>query len=116
MKYILFKLLISSLIIALISEVSKKSSFFGSLIASVPIISVLSLIWIYLESKNIEQIKNLSNSIFWMVIPSLMLFISFPLLLNAGLNFWTSLIIAIILTIIFYILTILILFSYGIKL
>ncbi|MBI86774.1 MAG: hypothetical protein CMG63_01710 [Candidatus Marinimicrobia bacterium] len=111
----LFKLLISSLIIALISEYSKKSSFFGSLIASVPIISVLSLIWIYFESKDIEQIKNLSNSIFWMVIPSLMLFISFPPLINAGLNFWTSLIIAIILTIIFYILTILILFSYGIK-
>ena len=116
MKYILFKLLVSSLIIALISEISKKSSFFGSLIASVPIISVLSLIWIYLESKDIEQIKSLSNSIFWMVIPSLILFISFPILLNAGLNFWTSLIIAIILTIIFYILAILILFSYGIKL
>ena len=73
------------------------------------------MIWLYIDSKDIEKIKNLSTSIFWMVIPSLILFLSLPILINIGFNFWYSLIIASILTIGFYILTILILSFYGIK-
>ena len=116
MKYIIIKLIISSGIITIVSEISKKSSFIGGLVASIPLISVLSMIWLYIDSKDIEKIKNLSTSIFWMVIPSLILFLSLPILINIGFNFWFSLIIAIILTIIFYILTILILSHHGIKL
>ena len=116
MKFIILKLIISSGIITLVSEISKKSSLIGGLIASIPLISVLSMIWLYIESKDIEKIKNLSSSIFWMVIPSLILFLSLPILINIGFNFWYSLMIAIILTIAFYILTLLILFHYGIKL
>ena len=62
--YTLLKLLLSSSIIVLVSEISKRDTFIGGLIASVPIISVLSIIWLYIETKNIEDIKNLSNSIF----------------------------------------------------
>ncbi len=116
MKYIILKLIISSVIITLVSEISKKSSFFGGIIASIPLISILSIIWLYIDSKDVEQIKNLSTSIFWMVIPSLILFLSLPILINIGLNFWFSLIIATILTITFYILTIFILSHYGVKL
>ena len=116
MKYIFLKLIISSGIITMVSEISKKNSFIGGLIASIPLISILSMIWLYIESKDIEKIKNLSNSIFWMVIPSLMLFLSIPILIDIGFNFWESLIIAIILTISFYLLTVFILSYYGIKL
>ena len=116
MKYIFLKLIISSGIITIVSEISKKSSFIGGLVASIPLISVLSMIWLYIDSKDIEKIKNLSTSIFWMVIPSLVLFLSIPILINIGFNFWLSLIIAIILTISFYLLTILILSHCGIKL
>ncbi len=116
MKYIILKLIISSGIIALVSEISKKNSFIGGLIVSIPIISVLSIVWLYLDTKDIEKIKNLSTSIFWLVIPSLILFLSLPILINIGFNFWYSLIIAIILTIAFYILTIFILYHYGVKL
>ena len=115
MKYLILKLIISSGIITLVSEISKKSSLIGGIIASIPLISVLSIIWLYIDSKDIEKIKNLSSSIFWMVIPSLILFISLPMLINIGFNFWFSLIIAIALTIIFYMLTILLLSHYGIK-
>ena len=116
MKYIFLKIIISSGIITLVSEISKKSSFIGGLVASIPLISVLSMIWLYIDSKDIGKIKNLSTSIFWMVIPSLILFLSLPILINIGFNFWYSLIIAIILTIVFYILTIFILSHYGIEL
>jgi len=116
MKYIFLKLIISSGIITIVSEVSKKSSLIGGIVASIPLISILSLIWLYVDSRDIEKIKNLSTSIFWMVIPSLVLFLSIPILINIGFNFWFSLIIAIILTFAFYLLTIFILSQYGIKL
>ena len=116
MKYIFLKLIISSGIITLVSEISKKSSFIGGIVASIPLISVLSIIWLYIDSKDIEKIKNLSTSIFWMVIPSLILFLSIPILIDIGINFWYTLIIAIILTIAFYFLTIFILSHFGIKL
>tara|TARA_X000001036_G_scaffold388329_1_gene384573 strand:- start:639 stop:863 length:225 start_codon:yes stop_codon:yes gene_type:complete len=74
------------------------------------------MIWLYIDSKDIEKIKNLSTSIFWMVIPSLILFLSLPILINIGFNFWYSILIATILTIFFYMLTILILSHFGIKL
>ncbi len=116
MKYIFLKLIISSVIITIVSEISKKSSFIGRILASIPLISVLSIIWLYIDSKNIEKIKNTSTTIFWMVIPSLVLFLSIPILINIGFNFWYSLLIAIILTIAFYLLTTFILSNYGIEL
>ena len=116
MKYIFSKLIISSGIITLISEISKKSSFIGGLVVSIPLISVLSMIWLYIDSRDIEKIKNLSTSIFWMVIPSLILFLSIPILIDIGFNFWYILIIAILLTIAFYLLIIFILSHFGIKL
>ena len=114
--YILLKLLLSSSIIVLISEISKRDTFVGGLIASIPVISVLSIVWLYIETKNIEDIKNLSNSIFWMVIPSFTLLLALPVLINIGFNFYISLIISIILTIGCYSVTILILSHYGIEL
>ena len=116
MKYVILKIIISSGIITLVSEVSKKNSFIGGLIASIPLISILSMIWLYIDSRDVEKIKNLSTSIFWMVIPSLTLFLSIPVLISIGFNFWYSLIIAIILTIAFYLLTIFILSHCGVKL
>ena len=114
--YILLKLLLSSSIIVLISEISKRDTFVGGLIASIPVISVLSIIWLYIETKSIEDIKNLSNSIFWMVIPSLSLFISLPILLKSGLGFYISLTISVLITLICYYVTVFILSKYGIKL
>ena len=114
--YILLKLLLSSSIIVLISEISKRDTFVGGLIASIPVISVLSIVWLYIETKNIEDIKNLSNSIFWMVITSLSLFISLPILLKSGLGFYISLTISVLITLICYYVTVFILSKYGIKL
>ena len=72
----IIKVFISSVIIVIVSEIAKKNTFLGGLIVSIPLISILSMIWLYMDTKNIENVISLSNSILWMVIPSLALFIS----------------------------------------
>ena len=109
------KLLISSGIIVLVSEVAKKSTYLGGLIAFIPLVSVLSLIWLYIDTKDIESVRNLSNSILWMVIPSITLFISLPILLRSGIGFYLSIFLSIIITIGSYGMTILLLSRFGIE-
>ena len=116
MKYYLLKLIISSFIIVIVSEITKRNSFFSAILASIPIVTDLSMIWLYIDTEDIGKIKNFSFNLFWMVIPSLVLLISLPFLINIGFNFSSSLTIAIFFTIIFYILTILILSNNGINL
>jgi hypothetical protein len=59
-----------------------------------PLISLLAFVWLYLETGDIEKVATLSHSIFWLVLPSLVLFIVLPLLLRSGLGFWLSLVAA----------------------
>ena len=110
------KLLISSGVIVLVSEIAKKNTYLGGLIASVPLVSVLSMIWLYIDTKDIESVRNLSNSILWMVIPSISLFISLPILLKSGTGFYLSIFLSIIITIGCYGVTILLLSRFGIEL
>ncbi|SRR5258706_16209503 len=91
MAYYLFKLLISALLIVAISEIAKRSTFAGAILASLPLTSVLAFVWLYVESGSAEKIPALSIGIFWLVIPSLILFILLPFLLRWGLGFWPSL-------------------------
>ena len=116
MVYYLIKLIFSAIIIVIISELSKKSSFLGGLFASIPLISFFALFWIYFDTKDIYKIVNLSYSIFWLVIPSLGLFLILPGLLKYGLNFYSSIFIAIILTMFLYWIMLIILSYFGIKL
>ena len=111
----IIKILVSSGIIVIVSEIAKKNTFFAGLIASIPIVSILSMLWLYFETGDIEKIKNLSNSILWMAIPSLTLFLALPILIKIGFNFYISLIISIIITIGCYSATLFILSHYGIK-
>ncbi len=82
--YIAIKVLISAGIIVLVSELAKKSPFLGGLLASLPLVSSLGLIWLYIDTKDTQQVSNLSGSIFWLVIPSLSLFLLLPVLLKKG--------------------------------
>ena len=116
MAYYLVKLLISSVLIVAISEISRRSSLLGAVLASIPLISVLAMIWLYVDTGNVEKVSALATGIFWLVIPSLALFISLPLLLKYGINFYFSMGISIIITILSYFLMLSILNYYGIKL
>ena len=115
MFFLFIKIITSSFIILLISEIAKKSTLFGGIIASIPLISLISIIWLYIETKSIKNIIDLSNSIFYMVIPSLAFFLSLPLLLKCGINFYLSIGLSILITSLFYGLMVYILYFLGIE-
>ena len=97
-QYII-KLLISSGIIVIVSEISKKNTFLGGIITSIPLVSVLAILWLYIETKDIEKVSNLSISILWLVIPSMVLFVALPFLLRRGWEFEYAMGVGILLTI-----------------
>lgn len=116
MTYYIVKIVITTVLIVAISEISKRSSFAGAILASIPIISVLAMTWLYVESKDVTKVAELSISVFWLVIPSLALFLSLPVLLKQGMNFYLSLSVSIMLTIGCYWLMISVLNHYEIDL
>ncbi len=91
MIYYLVKIVATALIVVLVSEVAKRSSFWAAALASVPLTSILAFVWLYIDTKSPEKVAVLSQGIFWLVIPSLLMFIVLPALLRVGLNFWLSL-------------------------
>ncbi len=78
----IIKIVLSAVIITVVSEISKRSSLFGGLVASLPLTSLLAIIWLYIDTRNIEKIQSLSVSIFWLVLPSLVFFVTLPVLLK----------------------------------
>jgi F0F1-type ATP synthase assembly protein I len=97
------KVLVSALIIVIISEVSKKLPLLGSLIASLPLVSVLGMIWLYGETRDSEKLATHAFGTFWYVLPSLPIF---PITLAAGIT----------LTVFLYVLMIRILAKFGMSL
>lgn len=91
MWYLVTKTLLTALVIVAISELAKRSSFWAAALASIPLTSLLAFVWLYLESGDGEKVAALSQDIFWLVIPSLVIFVLLPILLRSGLNFWLSL-------------------------
>ncbi|MEQ1589341.1 MAG: DUF3147 family protein [Gallionella sp.] len=91
MLYYVLKVAISALLIVAITEISKRSTEFAALVAALPLTSVLAFVWLHWESAPPERIADLSVQIFWLVIPSLALFLILPLLLKQGIGFWLSL-------------------------
>lgn len=116
MIYYITKIAITAVLIVVISELAKRSSFAGALLASIPVVSVLAMLWLYVDTKDVEKVSALASSVFWLVLPSLVLFISLPLLLKQGLNFYTSISLSLGLTIGAYWLMVVVLNQYGIKL
>jgi hypothetical protein len=92
--YFFLKVLITAGVVVGVSEVSKRSVWMGSILGSLPLTSILALSWLYLESRDSEQVRNLSMGIFWMVLPSLVFFVTLSGVLKLGLKFVPSLLIA----------------------
>lgn len=91
MLYYTIKILLSAFIIVAVSEIAKRSSTLGALLASLPLTSLLAFVWLYLDTGEVEKVASLSADIFWLVLPSLALFLVLPLLLKMGWGFWLSL-------------------------
>lgn len=87
----LLKVAITSAVVVAVAEIAKRNSILAALVASLPLTSLLAFIWLYIDSGNVERVAALSQNIFWLVFPSLVLFIVLPVLLRAGWGFWGSL-------------------------
>lgn len=116
MIYYILKITITVLLIMVISEVCKKNSLIAAILASLPIISIMAMVWLYIDTKDIEKISVLSTQIAWMVFPSLVFFISLPILLKNGLEFYVSLFTSMALTAVSYFLLLVALKQLGLKL
>lgn len=116
MAYYIFKLVITTLLIVVISEISRRSTFIGALLASVPLVSVLAMVWLYYDTHDTERISSLATSVFWLVIPSLALFVSLPVLLRQGVNFPLSMAISVGITILCYGMMVAVLNHFGVRL
>lgn len=116
MVYYLSKVIITALLVVLIAEISKRSTLIGSILASVPLISVLAMVWLYIDTQSTQKVTQLAHSIFWLIIPSLTLFITLPLLIKRGMGFYPSMTLSIGMTIVAYYLMVLIVGKMGIRL
>jgi len=99
----LIKIVLSALMVVAIVEATKRFGFWGSLLASLPILSVVSMIWIYSDTKDVQKISAFSTQVFWFVIPSLGLFLALPWLLTRY-SFFVSLPLACGVTVVLYLL------------
>ena len=90
MLYVL-KILLAAAIIVVVTEVSKTRTFVGALLLSLPTVSIVSLVWLYAETRDAERVAKLAGQTFWLVLPSLVLFVALPALLRAGIAFGPAL-------------------------
>ena len=93
MQY-LVKVVVSALLIVLVSEVSKRTTLLGGLLASLPLTSFIAFIWLYVDTKDTAKIASLSTDIFWLVLPSLPFFLVLPALLKHKMDFVPALLIS----------------------
>lgn len=96
MVHYLIKLILSAAIIVAVSELAKRQPAWAGVLASLPLVSLLAIIWLYADSHSTEQVSALSMSIFWLVLPSLIFFLALPVLLRNGMSFTWSLTLAIV--------------------
>lgn len=85
------KVVVTAILVTAIAEIAKRSTFVGAVLASIPLTSVLAFIWLYADTGDTEKVAALATGIFWLVLPSLALFIALPLMLRAGWPFGLSL-------------------------
>ena len=116
MLYLILKALLSGIIIAAVSEIAKRSPAFGALVVSLPLVSLLAIIWLWRDTGDTMRIASHAEATFWYVLPSMPMFLAFPFMLRSGVGFWWALLAACVLTIALYGVTVLIAARFGIKL
>ena len=102
MVYLLLKAALSGLIIAIVSEVAKRNPGAGALIASLPLVSILGMMWLWRDTGDPVRMAAHAEATFWFVLPSLPMFLLIPYMLRGGWPFWPSLLSGCALTIAHY--------------
>jgi F0F1-type ATP synthase assembly protein I len=115
MMWLITKYLATAAVVVLVSEVAKRSDKLGGFIAALPLVTLLALIWLYLEHQPASKIANHAWYTFWYVIPTLPMFLAFPFLLPR-LGFWPTLLASVLITSVCFGLFALALRRFGIEL
>lgn len=115
MSWIVTKYLITAAVVVLVSELAKRNDKLGAFVAALPLVTVLVLIWLYVEQQPQEKIANHAWYTFWYVLPTLPMFLAFPALLPR-LGFWLTLLASVVITVICFGLFTLVLRRFGIHL
>lgn len=71
MGYYLTKIALTAVLVVVISEIAKRSTFMGALLTSIPLISILAMFWLYIDTKDTAKVSALATSVFWLALPSL---------------------------------------------
>lgn len=115
MAWLIFKYLVTAGVVVAVSEFAKRSDRLGGLIAALPMVTVLALIWLYVERQPQEKIANHAWFTFWYVVPTLPMFLVFPWLLPRF-GFWPTLGVSVLLTIACFVLFAMCVRRFGIEL
>ncbi|MCS0588253.1 DUF3147 family protein [Massilia norwichensis] len=115
MTWIITKYLITAAMVVAVSEFAKRSDKLGALIAALPMVTVLTLIWLHMEKQPESKVANHAWYTFWYVVPTLPMFLVFPSLL-ARVGFWSALGLCVVLTIACFALFALVVKRFGIML
>lgn len=115
MTWLIIKYLLTSAIVVGVSEFAKRSDRVGALIAALPLVTVLALIWLHVENQPQAKIANHAWYTFWYVVPTLPMFLAFPALLGR-IGFWPTLVASVVLTIVCFTVFALVVRRFGIEL
>lgn len=116
MLFAIAKAALSGMIILAVSEIAKRNPAFGALVASLPLISILAIIWLWNDTGDVERIAGHAEATFWYVLPSLPMFLAFPAMLRHGIGFWPALLGAIVLTFGLYLVAVWVAARFGVQL
>jgi hypothetical protein len=100
--YLFIKAALSGAIVAAVSEIARRYPGWGGLVASLPLTSLLAMIWLWRDSRDPERVAELTASTFWFILPSLPMFLVLPWLLRSGMAFWAALAISVAGTLLLY--------------
>jgi hypothetical protein len=114
--YLIVKALLSGVIIMAVSEIARRSPAFGALVVSLPLVSLLGILWLWRDTGDSKRIAAHAEATFWYVIPSLPMFLALPWMLRHGVGFWLAMLEACLLTILLYALTVFVAAKFGVRL
>ena len=115
MMYYLLKLFLSAGVIVVVTEVAKRNNAAASILHSLPLTSLLAFIWLYAETKDAGLIGRHAFGTFWFVLPTLPMFVAMPWLIKKLSGFWPALGVAIVGTVLLYLLPMRLLKAAGVE-
>jgi len=110
------KFLVTSFIIVLVSEIVKRTEKIGALIAALPFVTIMVMIWLHVENQGVEKIANHAFYTLWFVVPTLPMFAQMPIMLRKGYNFWLTLGVGVLVTFASFLVTVWIGKKFGVEL